>query len=81
LWLSCTSGRLDGLCDELAFRLCVVERPDFWGFPNGVLWVGFSSTAHALHPLNWGAELVLAQGFPSCTRTWHTLQGRVKNAR
>lgn len=28
----------------------------FFGFPYYMLWVEFPSVAHALHPLNWGAE-------------------------
>lgn len=28
----------------------------FFGFPYYMLWVGFPSVAHTLHPLNWGAE-------------------------
>lgn len=46
---------LAGLMD-VRFHVYFVEQHDFLGFPYYMLWVGFSSLARALHPLNWEAE-------------------------
>lgn len=78
--MSRTSGRLGGSVMSRDFMSILLDGLIFSGFPHYMLWVGFSGALHVLHPPNRGAEPLLARGFPPCTRTWRTLQGRVKNA-